>query len=148
MAVGEPAATCECSIDTDRVALSEAHGLVERDRHRDLTDFALRPPLLDQLTRRVPWVRGSATREDERHGAASETGTKSSGQDDPRRAAGAENDDAAAMSRKQLEDVGEHLDAGETGIVVASADDVGPKIGNLKPLADITEVQEDAQADS
>jgi hypothetical protein len=62
------------------------------------------------------------------------------------------------MSRKDLKELGEHLDAGQAGLVVVGVSDMGAKVEaamakadkvEAKELkADIAEIQKDADADS
>jgi hypothetical protein len=62
------------------------------------------------------------------------------------------------MSRKDLEEFGEHLDAGQAGLVVVGVTDMGAKVEaamakadkvEQKQLeADTAEIREDAEADS
>jgi uncharacterized membrane protein len=65
---------------------------------------------------------------------------------------------AAGMSRKDLKELGEHLDAGQAGLVVVGVSDMGAKVEAAmakadkveeKQLeADTAEIQKDAEADS
>ena len=65
---------------------------------------------------------------------------------------------AAGMSRKDLKELGEHLDAGQAGLVVIGVSDMGAKIEGVmtqadkveeKQLqADTAEIQKDAEAES
>ena len=64
---------------------------------------------------------------------------------------------AAGMSRKDLKELGEHLDAGQAGLVVIGVSDMGAKIEGVmakadkveeKQLqADTAEIQKDAEAE-
>ena len=64
---------------------------------------------------------------------------------------------AAGMSRKDLKELGEHLDAGQAGLVVVGVSDMGAKVEAAmtkaekleeKQLeADTAEIQKDAEAD-
>jgi uncharacterized membrane protein len=65
---------------------------------------------------------------------------------------------AAGMSRKDLKELGEHLDAGQAGLVVVGVSDMGAKVEaamtkadkveEKKLEADTAEIQKDADADS
>ena len=53
---------------------------------------------------------------------------------------------AAGMSRSDLKDLGEHLDAGQAGLVVVAVSDMGAKVEQREIEADTSEIERDASA--